>query len=175
MDKKIATNKLVAIALLTAISVVLRLLGFPQSGTFRIELGFVPIAVAGAVFGPVWAGISYVLADIVGTLCTGLAPAPTITLCKLLMGVIYGVCFYRRKRSFLSILLSVTIITIFIDLIAMPLALMPITGGKTFWAILSDRVLASLVNFPLRVASLALTFKYLKNFIDKEAEKYGHC
>ena len=174
MNKKIATNKLVAIALLTAISVVLRLLGFPQSGTFRIELGFVPIAVTGAVFGPVWSGIAYVLADLIGTLCTGMLPAPTITLCKLLMGVIYGFCFYRRDRNIRAILLSVTVITVVIDLIAMPLALMPIMGGKSFWVILSDRILASLVNFPLRIGALFFTFKYLRNFINKEAEKYGH-
>ncbi len=174
MNKKIATNKLVAIALLTAISVVLRLLGFPQSGTFRIELGFVPIAVTGAVFGPVWSGIAYVLADFIGTLCTGMLPAPTITLCKLLMGVIYGFCFYRRDRNIRAILLSVTVITVVIDLIAMPLALMPIMGGKSFWVILSDRILASLVNFPLRIGALFFTFKYLRNFINKEAEKYGH-
>ena len=174
MNKTIATKKLVTIALLTAVSVVLRLLGFPQSGTFRIELGFIPIALCGAVFGPVWGGISYVLADLVGTLCTGQIPAPTITLCKLLMGAIYGFCFYKRERNMKNILISVTLITVFIDLIAMPLALVPIMGGKSFWSILTSRVWASLVNVPLRIGTLFLTFKYLGNFISKEAEKYGH-
>lgn len=174
MNKKSGAGKVTVLALLIAISVVLRLLGFPQNGTFRIELGFVPIAVAGAIFGPFWAGVSYIIADILGTLCTGLVPAPTITACKFLIGLIYGFCFYKGNRSILRIILSVSLITIFVDLIAMPFALAPIMGGKSVLVILTDRVLSSLFNFPLRIVALWLCFKYLHSVIEKEAVKYGH-
>lgn len=174
MKKNSISGKITTIGLLTAISVVLRLLGFPQNGTFRIELGFVPIAVAGSILGPFWAGVSYIAADIIGTLCTGFAPAPTITVCKFLIGIIYGFCFYKSNRSIFRIILSVTIITIIVDLIAMPFALVPIMGGKSVFVILSDRILASVFNFPLRIVSLWLCFKYLNPIIEKEALKYGH-
>lgn len=174
MKKNSVAGKVTVLALLIAISVVLRLLGFPQNGTFRIELGFVPIAVSGAIFGPLWAGFSYVAADIIGTLCTGLIPYPTVTLCKLLTGVIYGLCFYKKSRSIWKIVLSATLVTVFIDLVAMPFALVPIMGGKSVLVILYDRLLASVFNFPIRIVALWLCFKYLNPVIEKEAIKYGH-
>lgn len=174
MNKKSGAGKVTVLALLIAVSVVLRLLGFPQNGTFRIELGFVPIAVAGAIFGPLWAGISYVIADILGTLCTGLVPAPTITACKFLIGIIYGFCFYKGNRGIWRIILSVFLITVFVDLIAMPFALAPIMGGKSVLFILTDRILASLFNFPLRILSLWICFKYLHPVIEKEVIRHGH-
>ena len=174
MNKKSTAGKLTILSLLIAISVVLRLLGFPQNGTFRIELGFVPIAVAGAIFGPFWAGASYVIADVVGTLCTGLVPAPTVTLCKFFFGLIFGICFHKGNRKLSRIILSVVLITIFIDLLAMPFALVPIMGGKSVFVILTDRVLASLFNFPLRITAIWLCFKYLNSVIEKEVTRYGH-
>ncbi|MBQ7039199.1 MAG: folate family ECF transporter S component [Clostridia bacterium] len=174
MRKNTVTGRLTTLALLIAISVVLRLLGFPQNGTFRIELGFVPIAVAGSIFGPFWAGLSYLIADIIGTLCTGLVPAPTVTACKLLTGVLYGLCFYKRSRSLPKIILAATLVTVLVDLVAMPFALVPVMGGKSVFVILSDRLLASVFNFPLRIVSLWLCFKYLNPVIEKEVIKYGH-
>lgn len=174
MKKNSIAGKITVMSLLIALSVVLRLLGFPQNGTFRIELGFVPIAVAGAIFGPFYGGVSYVIADIIGTLCTGLVPAPTITACKFLTGVIYGFCFYKGNKGILRIIISAVIVTLLVDLIAMPFALVPIMGGKSVIVILTDRILASLFNFPLKIGALWLAFKYLNPVIEKEAMKYGH-
>lgn len=174
MQKNFRAGKITTIAILTAVSVILRLLGFPQNGTFRIELGFIPIAISGAIFGPLSAGTAYVIADILGTLCTGFAPAPTITLCKFLIGILFGLFFHKGNRRLFRIVIAVTVITIFIDLLAMPFALVPIMGGKSFFVILSDRLLAALFNYPLKILSLWLTFKYLNPVIEKEVSKYGH-
>ncbi len=172
--RKFTTRKITFVALLTAISVVLRLLGFPQNSTFRIELGFLPITLIASIYGPIYSGLSYLVADIIGTLCTGQLPLPTITVCKILTGIIYGFFFYKRKRSFVKIVCSVLCISIFIDLVAMPYALMPIMGGKSFIAILTDRVYATLFNIPLRIATIYFTFKYLNPFISREAENNEH-
>ena len=83
-EKKFSTKKIVTIALLIALSIILRLLGFPQSGIFRIELGFAPIAVCASLYGGIVAGGAYVIADIIGTLATGMAPFFPITICKFL-------------------------------------------------------------------------------------------
>lgn len=161
MSKFFTTRSLVITALMTALSVILRLLGFPQDGTFRIELGFVPIAFSAYLYGPVVGGISYVVADIVGTLFTGMSPFPPITLCKFFMGVIYGLFFYKKKPDLKRIILCNAVILVLIDLIAMPFALLPISGGKALIAILGTRLAASVVNVPVRIVSLWLTFKYI--------------
>jgi len=161
MSKLFTTRSLVIAALMIAISVVLRLLGFPQDGTFRIEFGFIPIALIAYMHGPLMGGISYLIADIIGTLFTGMSPFPPITLCKFFMGIIFGMFFYKKKIHIKHIVLCNICILLLIDLIAMPFALLPISGGKTLIAILVSRVLASIVNVPVRIVSLWLTFKYI--------------
>ena len=160
MSKFFTTRSLVITALLTALSIILRLLGFPQDGVFRIELGFLPIAVASYFYGPIVGGISYIVADIVGTLFTGMSPFPPITVCKFLIGVVFGLFFYKRKAKIKNIILCNVVIFIFIDLIAMPFALLPISGDKSFFVILWSRVLAGLINVPLRTVAIWLTFKH---------------
>ena len=160
MSKLFTTRSLVAAALMIAISVVLRLLGFPQDGTFRIEFGFIPIALIAYIHGPLMGGISYLIADIIGTLFTGMSPFPPITLCKFFMGIIFGVFFYKKKTSVKHIVLC-NICILLIDLILMPFALLPISSGKTIIAIFVSRVIASIVNVPVRIVSLWFTFKYI--------------
>lgn len=160
--KKIFTVKTIVVsALLTSLSVILRLLGFPQSGVFRIELGFLPIAESGYLFGGLTAGIIYLVADILGTLITGMPPFFPISLCKLLTGVLYGVFFGRYGKSFKNIIICTAVTTVFVDLIFMTIALIPISGGKTFFAILTARLIAAAVNVPLKIVSLYIMFKYI--------------
>ena len=161
MSKFFTTRSLVVAALMIAISIVLRLLGFPQSGTFRIELGFIPIALTAFMYGPFVGGISYLIADIIGTLFTGMTPFPPITVCKFFIGVIFGLFFYKKKVGVLHIFFCNLVILLLIDIIAMPFALLPISGGKTFYAILGARLIASLFNLPIRILSIWLTFKYI--------------
>lgn len=162
MSKYFTTKSLVISALLVALSVILRLLGFPQDGTFRFEIGFLPIAISGYLYGGMIGGISYVVADIVGTLFTGMSPFFPITICKFLMGVIFGLFFHKGNKSLKNIILCATVIGVFIDLVLMPFALVPISGGKTFFGILVTRLAATMFNTPIRIASLYITFKYLK-------------
>ena len=90
--------KLTTTALMIAMSIILcRLLGFPQNGSYRIELGFLPIAVVAMLYGPVLSGIAYGIADLIGAaIFTGINPF--ITLCKILFGVVMGLFFYRREK-----------------------------------------------------------------------------
>ena len=162
MSKIFTTKTLVYASVLTAISIVLRLLGFPQSGVFRIEFGFLPIVLVSFLYGPVVGGISYIVADIVGTIFTGMSPFFPITVCKFFIGVIYGLFLYKKEADLKRITLSNIVIFFLIDLVVMPFALLPISGGKTFFGILGTRVVAGIVNLPLRIVSMILLFKYIK-------------
>lgn len=165
-----SVKALVNTSLLIALSVILRLLGFPQSGIFRIELGFAPIAVCGAMYGAVAGGTAYVVADLLGTLFTGMTPFFPITVCKFFLGTFFGIFFFEKSRisrllgsgkSLKGIILCNLCIGIFVDLLLMPLALLPISGEKTLWGIICVRAAALLFNLPLRCFTLWLTFKYL--------------
>lgn len=166
---KFSAKVLVNTSLLTALSIILRLLGFPQSGIFRIELGFAPIAVCGAMYGTFAAGTSYIVADIIGTVATGMTPFFPITICKFFIGAFFGLFFFEKGRlnkllggkSLKNIILCNVCIGIFVDLLLMPLALLPISGDKTLWGIVCVRAAALLFNVPLRCFTLWLTFKYI--------------
>ena len=82
--------RLTTTAVMIAMSIVLcRLLGFPPTGTYRIELGFLPIAVIAMLYGPIWSGVAYGISDLIGAwIFTGINPF--ITLCKIAFGVVMG-------------------------------------------------------------------------------------
>ena len=86
-------------AVLIAVSVLLcRLVGFPPTGMWRVDLGFLPIVVIAMLYGPVYSGIAYGISDLVGAaIFTGVNPF--ITLCKVLSGALMGLFLYLRKRK----------------------------------------------------------------------------
>ena len=94
--RKLPLFPLVFTAVMVAASVILcRFLGFsPANSTVRFDLGFLPLAVVGELYGFPYSGIGYLLADIIGSLLHGYAPNPYISACKLLTGVFMGVGCY---------------------------------------------------------------------------------
>ena len=90
---------LVTLAMLLAIEIVLSRFLSIQTPITRIGFGFIPLVMAGILFGPVPAAIVAVLADVLGALLfpTG-AYYPPLTLTSLLVGLTYG--FFLHKISF---------------------------------------------------------------------------
>lgn len=83
-------------AVLAALSFVLdRLLGIRVTEQISVNLSFVPIMLAGYLFGPLWGGVVGALADII---CTILVPQgayhPGFTLCNFLIGFLAGTVIY---------------------------------------------------------------------------------
>lgn len=90
--KKFSTKTVVALGLLTAISIVLtRFCVIYITETLRISFGNIPIILAGLVFGPVAGAMTGLAADIVGAVfLSGLGWYPPLTLTAVLMGFIPG-------------------------------------------------------------------------------------
>ena len=119
--KTFDTRKLTGLALLTAIVVVLQLLGsFIRFGTFSISLVLVPIVVGAALYGP-WAGcwlgfvfgIVVVLQPDTGFFLS-YSPFATVVVC-LLKGAVAGLCsglVYRllEKRSRFAAVLTAAVV-----------------------------------------------------------------
>lgn len=97
--KKISTKMLVTLAMLLAIEIVLSRFLSIQTPITRIGFGFVPLVMAGILFGPVPAAIVAVLADVLGALLFPIgAYYPPLTITSLLVGLTYG--FFLYKKSF---------------------------------------------------------------------------
>ena len=96
---KISTKMLVTLAMLLAIEIVLSRFLSIQTPITRIGFGFIPLVMAGILFGPIPAAIVAVLADVLGALLfpTG-AYYPPLTITSLLVGLTYGL--FLHKISF---------------------------------------------------------------------------
>jgi ECF transporter S component (folate family) len=69
----------------------------------QMNLGFLPIAAAGYLFGPVSAMIVAALGDVLGTLILGTgAYFPGFTLTALIVGCLYGLFMYPRNQKWLT-------------------------------------------------------------------------
>ena len=54
-----ALLKVTTCAMMIALSVVFcRVLGFPTSGMYRVEIGFLPIAIIAILYGPLWSALT---------------------------------------------------------------------------------------------------------------------
>ncbi|MBC7765323.1 MAG: folate family ECF transporter S component [Hyphomonadaceae bacterium] len=142
--RKIPLKMLIVMSFLVAINIVLvRMLPIYPTPFIRLSFGFVPIAMAGLLFGAVPAIIVAGLADVIGVL---MFPSPSgyfpgLTLSAVLEGLLYGLLLYRvtdKKTLFIRILLVAILDEVFVDLLL-----------GTFWqSVLMGRAYMAL--FPLR-------------------------
>ena len=97
MKKKLNAKMITMLGMLLALEIVLSRWLSIQTSITRIGFGFVPLVMAGILFGPVAAAIVAVLADILGALLfpTGaFFPGLTVTAC--LVGIVYGLFLYKK-------------------------------------------------------------------------------
>ncbi len=141
----------VCVALLIALDVILTRFLSIQTQFLRIGFGFLPIAVAGIAYGPVWGFICGAVGDILGMLIypSG-AYFPGFTLTAALTGVVFGVLLYNNKTSLVRIIMASAIVCIFLNLILDTLWL-HIMYGNGFLAILPGRLVKCALNIPIYV------------------------
>lgn len=157
-------------AMMIAIAIILcRLLGFPQTGAYRVEISFLPIAIVAILMGPVQAGISYGIADLIGAaVTTGINPF--ITLCKVAFGIAMGLAFYKKKPSILRFAIFFIVAGLVIDIGMMSLIF--IYGfGYGVKAALSYRLIGFAVNTPVRILLMLLMRRYLMPLISRYEKK----
>lgn len=102
------TKKLVVVSLLIAVQIVLaRMVSIEISNTIRIGFSFFALAINAALFGPLIAGASAGIADIIGFMLKPTGPYfPGFTLTAILLGVIYGVFLHKEEIEFKNIVMA---------------------------------------------------------------------
>lgn len=108
-SKKITTQMIVMLGLLTAMEIVLA--RFLSIATWNLKIGFsfVPVAMAAAMYGPLAGGAVAALGDFLGAMLFPIGPYfPGFTLTALLTGAVLGL-FLHKKQTALRILGAVAV------------------------------------------------------------------
>ena len=112
---------LAAIAMLLALRVVLGMFAnatLPMFGnTVKLSAAFIPIAVGGAMFGPVPAALIGALGDVISFVIapTGGGYFPGFTISGLLTGLVYGFALYHEKLRLPRIAIAWAVNTLVVE------------------------------------------------------------
>lgn len=155
-----STERLVLLALLVALQVVMGKIIQINLVSKEFNLGFLPIAAAGALMGPAAGAVVGALGDLIGSLLfpTG-AYFPGFTLTSALVGLVFGLIL-RAKASWVRAL-AAAVCGAVINLMLNSLWLSMLYGSKTYWGWVAARagaypVEAALQTVVIYVALLAL-------------------
>lgn len=149
------TQKLAILSVLVALQIVLARFCSFNAWNARIGIGFLPVALSGILFGPLYAALVAGLSDFLGALLFPVgAYFPGFTLTAALMGAGFGIFLYRRL-SLLRILAAVALNQLVFSLLLNTLWI-SILYGADFRGLLSSRFLQLLVIAPIQFLLLSV-------------------
>lgn len=107
--QKINTKMIVVMGMLVAIEIVLSRFLSVNAWNLKIGFNFVPVVIAGMLFGPLYAGVVGALGDFLGAIMFPIGTYfPGFTVTALLMGAIWGF-FLHKEYNFPGILAAILI------------------------------------------------------------------
>lgn len=165
-----ALMRLCFTAVAVAMSVVVcRFLGFtPLDSPVRFDFGFLPIAVIAEMFGPVYSGVGYLIADVIGSFVQGYAPNPWIAACKLLSGILMGIFFTRGRTSLSRVIVAFTLINAVVDFLLMT-PIFVFMYGLPWGVAFATRAVNAALTLPFRI----VTFYILSRALKKPLARFG--
>ncbi len=166
---KIKLNQFVLLALLLALGIVCAKLTF-GSNLIKVSPSFIPNSLIGMIGGPLWAGITLALGDILGALFSGTPYFPGFTFSAFFVGGLYGLFFYKKslnvKRgldwlyTFVAMTVIMLVDSTFFNTLWVTL-LIPHHTFHTFLALLSARSLL-LIQIPIKTLVIMLIIPNLQ-------------
>lgn len=164
---KVNLRVIIHVAIFVAMEVVLTRLLSINALTIRIGFGFVPIAVCGMLYGPIWAAAAGGMADVIGSAILFPIGAyyPGFTLTAALTGLIYGLFLYKKAPgNWIRLLIPVSINSIVIGLL-LSTYFIALFLDTSFFTILPTRVLECVVVIPIYTAVLVLIEKPVHQYL----------
>lgn len=163
-------RKLVEISLLIALEIILTRFCSINTAILRIGFGFLPIAIIGMMYGPVSAGLAYVIGDILGMM---IFPSgsyfPGFTLTAALTGATYGVFLYKKPKSWVRIALAVGVVCLVLNL-GLDTLWLSILMGQGYVALLPTRIFKAVLMIPIQTILIAIVWKKIVIKIAKPSE-----
>lgn len=149
--KKTSFRTVTYLAFLIALQIVLSRFLSIATPIMKISLGFVPVAIAGMLFGPLYGGMVAAVADFLGAILFPIGPYfPGFTLTAFLTGAIYGVFLYQKEKSWVRIIFAILIIALVLNLGLNTFWIMVITG-KGYLALLPARLMQNFLMIPTQI------------------------
>lgn len=164
MEKKwfhFDTKRLCILGIMVALKIVLeRVLSISMGDYLRISFSFIPVAVTGMLMGPVASTLVAVVADLLGTLISGQAPFPPLTVVAALTGFFYGAFFYRKKVTMLRAAVCFIPVQFLCSLILNSLCLVWMgiipAAPEAFWIKMTPRIIRAVVQYPINVVLMTV-------------------
>ncbi|WP_294497372.1 folate family ECF transporter S component [uncultured Gemmiger sp.] len=151
-------------AVLSAINLALNQFSIPVSAYLEISFDFLASAAAGYLCGPWVAALSGVATDLLGYLLRPNGPYfPGFTLSALLLGIVYGLWYYRRPVRLWRIICCKLTVTVLFNFFLTPLWL-HIMYGQAFVVLSSIRIVKNAVKFPVDVVLLMLVLRACEQY-----------
>jgi len=164
---ELSTKRLVLLGLMVALNVVLGRLNIQLTQEVRISvLGFLPVAVAGMLMGPMFGALTGAAGDIVNFLLFTHVYGPYFpgyTITYLLSGIWYGLVLHGKKPTWARAALSIVPVIVLGEM-GLNSLWVYIMYYKTFWANLPMRILTNVIECPLKIMLVMFMGKALERF-----------
>lgn len=149
---------LTRVAMLIALEIVLSRFLSISTESLRIGFGFVPMALCGILFGPIWAGVAYAAADILGAVLFSYAFYPGITVSAFLTGLIFGAFLHGEDVRFFPNIVAAVVLNCVLVSLGLTSYWLALAQGVPYWARVITRlpqcgamIIIQLIAIPLLV------------------------
>ena len=161
--KKSKAARLCILALMIALEIILTRFLSINTMFLRIGFGFLPMAMLGIMYGPLWTAGSYLVADLIASILFPSGPFfPGFTLTAALSGLVFGLVLHKRPVTIKSAFVASLIISLFFNLVLDTLWL-SILYGDAFIALLPTRIVKVVLAIPIE--TVLIPFVWNKIFM----------
>ncbi len=153
--------RLVVCGMMIAVDVVLARLASLNTTTERLGLSLFAVAIVAYLYGPVAALVVHGLSDVIGALLFPNGPYFLgFTITAVMIGLIYGLCFYKTVNMW-RIVIAVVAVQVICTLCLNTLWL-SILYSKAFLVFLPGRLIQAAIVTPVQLVGLPFLFKALE-------------
>lgn len=164
MNKKFSVLILAQVAVLLAMEVVLSRFFSIATPITKFSFAFVPLAVCGALFGPVWGGVMGALADLLGAILFPIGPYfPGYTLNNALHGVALGMALKEGRRTWWQLALALVFNHVVVGIFLSALWGHILTGSP-YWAVVAARTFQAVVMAPVQFIVIRLMMRPMEKY-----------
>ena len=164
------TQTLTTMGILLAIQMLLSSFGvFQLTESVKISLAHLAVAPTAMLFGPVAAGIQGALSDFLGYLLRPSGPYfPGFTLSAALLGVVYGMLFFKTKHSLWQIILARVLVCVFVN-ICLNTVFLTMLYGPSRLATLPIRAFKNIIQLPFDCMLLSAVCRFVRRIPQESA------
>jgi len=145
--------------MLIALEIVLDRFCSITTPVVRVGFAFVPMALCGMLFGPVWAALAYGLADVIGAALFSYGVFPGIIAARACAGVLYGLTLHRETLRFFPHMAGAALADQLVCTLALMTLVLSLNTGTPYFSLLVTRLPQAGILFALELALFPLLEK----------------